>query len=163
MKMSNLKKSTNPQNKRRGRPAADKAAPPADTVFCPYCGAPMMLDDRSGTGMSYVCTNCLSRSPIALFASDAAEVAQQRVDPVQKPLSMAEVREVAGNLDSALWLESKNGSGSYVQVMHINGDTLVYQQFGFADAFSMRIDPTFWRFWRTKPSDAAQKAARWGA
>ena len=149
----------------------------AEKILCPYCGAwnrhpdgVEMIPQRESMGMrmgyDYLyCPRCAARGP-GVYTQDgnfegkqeaARAAALRRFTPMQKPLTLEEVRGIKSLYP--LWIEYKVDGLLTPKIMMPHGSEVVvhFNNIGeWADSYGIT-----YRCWRTRPTDEERQAARW--
>lgn len=124
-----------------------------EKVLCPWCGSEM-VPTFIGKINWYRCRKCSASSPIAYSRDEAFENALRRYKPLQKPLTLEEMKE-----QKAVWIET---DVVFPAVLDISDDA--YNAFirSDGDCFveKTKLYGKCWRCWAKKPTDAEREAEK---
>lgn len=144
--------------------AEDKPKPP---VLCPYCGTPMVGEERIEGAYWYECYKCGATTPTEETVQAAYAAAMQHYVETNHPLTLEEVKE-----QRAVWLE-ENLCEPVPVIFYV--DAFPHQSV-FVGVFGVGEDEYFdnnvwydnedygveWRCWLRKPTQEEMEAVPWG-
>lgn len=148
-----------------------------EKVICPYCGAEMCVDSyfKREFGPRYFC-HCWSCGSMGPDGSETEETARaaalKRYRPIQKPLTVEELREMP--LFAWVWIEIltpsafddffvKAKSAYYgKQLDYSNGEAFCCGYPGIGYSYDYCDYGKTWIALQHEPTDEERKAAKWG-
>lgn len=130
---------------------------------CPYCGTPMVREERIEGTCWYECYKCGATAPTEETEQAAYAAAMQRYVEPNRVMTMEEVREYCkqGADAAPLWVEfHKDPSVSRWMVVYkpevFAIDMVQYYLTSFGDGYDW-----VWRCWLRKPTQEEREAAPW--
>ena len=131
---------------------------------CPYCGTPMVGEEKIEGTCWYECYKCGATAPTEETVQAAYEAAMQRWREPNRVLTLEEVREryEEGTSDSPLWIDFKQlpvlsrWYALQVSDVFFATDTVGYYLTGQAEKYNFD-----WRCWLRKPTQEEMATTLW--
>ena len=138
---------------------------PKAPVVCPYCGTPMVGEERIEGAYWYECYKCGATAPTAETEQAAYEAAMQRWLEPNRVLTLEEVREhCKQGADAApLWVEFSGylSTSRWIVVDQPDevfcADTVKNFCMSYVDIYYEKS----WRCWLRKPTQKEREATLW--